>query len=66
MRDMGEHQRLRDIRMMFQYSAEDKFRTAIEEVTGRRVVSFMSAVDVERDLAAEIFVLEPHAGAAPD
>jgi uncharacterized protein YbcI len=59
MRDMGELQHLRDIRMMFQYAAEDKFRAAVEEATGRRVASFMSAVDVERDLASEIFILEP-------
>ncbi len=65
MRDMGEQQRLRDIRTMFQHAAEDKFRAAVEEVTGRRVLSFMSAVDVERDLASEIFIFEPQAcGAA--
>jgi uncharacterized protein YbcI len=57
MRDMGEHQRLRDIRMMFQYAAEDKFRAAVEEATERHVTSFMSAVDVEHDLASEIFIL---------
>jgi uncharacterized protein YbcI len=62
MREMGEHQRLRDIRMMFQYASESRFRAAVEEVTERRVLSFMSAVDVERDLASEIFVLEPRAG----
>lgn len=59
MLDLGEHQRLRDIRMMFQYAAEDKFRAAVEEATGRKVTSFMSAVDVEQDLAAELFILEP-------
>lgn len=59
MRGMGEHQRLRDIRMMFQYATETRFRAAVEEITGRRVLSFMSAVDVERDLACEIFVFEP-------
>lgn len=59
MREMGEHQRLRDIRMMFQYATETRFRAAVEEITGRQVLSFMSAVDVERDLACEIFVFEP-------
>jgi uncharacterized protein YbcI len=61
MRTMGEHRRLRDIRMLFQYAAEAQFRAAVEEVTERRVVSFMSAVDVDTDLASEIFVLEPRA-----
>jgi hypothetical protein len=59
MRYMGEQQRLRDIRTMFQHAAEDKFRAAVEHATARSVISFMSAVDVERDLAAEIFILEP-------
>jgi uncharacterized protein YbcI len=62
MRDMGERQRLRDIRLMFQYAAEGKFRVAVEHVTDRRVVSFMSAIDVDQDLACEMFILEPRAG----
>jgi uncharacterized protein YbcI len=62
MREMGEHQRLRDIRMMFQYAAEEKFRAAVEQVTERRVMSFMSSVDVVRDLACEVFILEPRSG----
>jgi uncharacterized protein YbcI len=32
---------------------------AVEEVTGRRVRSFMSANDLERNLQAEVFVLWP-------
>jgi uncharacterized protein YbcI len=66
MRDMGEHQRLRDIRMMFQYAAEEKFRAAVEQIAERRVASFMSAVDVQHDLASEIFILEPRPGQAGD
>jgi uncharacterized protein YbcI len=57
MRDMGEAQRLRDIRMLFQYATEDRFRGAVEEITGREVLSFISGVDVERDVACELFVL---------
>src|SRR3954453_16761246 len=37
MRDIGEQQRLRDIRLMFQHATEPQFRAAVEEVTGRRV-----------------------------
>jgi len=32
---------------------------AVEEITGRKVIAFMSANHVEPDLAAEIFILEP-------
>jgi uncharacterized protein YbcI len=56
---MGEEQRLRDIRDMFQHATEDKFRAAAEQVTGRTVTAFMSGIDVDADLACEVFVLAP-------
>ena len=59
MRDMGEEARLRDIRMMFQYATEPKFRELVESITGRRVIGFMSGMDVANDLACEVFTLEP-------
>jgi uncharacterized protein YbcI len=59
MRDMGEHQRLRDIRMMFQHATEPQFRAAVEQITGRGVVAFMSGVDIANDVSCEVFVLEP-------
>ena len=37
---MDEHQRLRDMRMLFQYAAEDEFRSAVEAITGRKVTAF--------------------------
>jgi uncharacterized protein YbcI len=56
---MGEHQRLRDVRMFFQYATEDRFRETVEQITGRKVVGFISGNDVVRDIAAELFYLEP-------
>jgi uncharacterized protein YbcI len=56
---LDEHQRLRDMRMLFQYSAEDDFRDAVEQITGRVVVSFISGIDTKSDIASEIFMLEP-------
>ena len=38
---------------------------AVEEITGRRVLQFMSQVSFEPDMAAEIFVLEPLSAAEP-
>jgi uncharacterized protein YbcI len=58
---MGEHQRLRDTRMFFQYAAEDEFINSIEEVVGRKVVSFISGVDAKHDVSAEIFYFAPRA-----
>jgi uncharacterized protein YbcI len=59
MRDMGEHQRLRDIRTMFQHATEPRFRAVVEEITGRRVHAFMSGIDVVNDVSCEVFLLEP-------
>jgi uncharacterized protein YbcI len=63
---MGEHQRLRDTRMFFQYASVHEFCEPIERLTGRRVRAFMSAIDTEVDgMAAEIFVLHPAGSDAP-
>ena len=56
---MDEHQRLRDMRMLFQYSAEEEFRMAIEVITGREVIAFISGIDTRTDIASELFLLEP-------
>jgi uncharacterized protein YbcI len=56
---MNENQRLRDMRMLFQYAAEDEFRSAIEEITGRTVIAFVSGIDTRADVASEVFVLAP-------
>ena len=62
---MGEQQRLRDARVFFQHAAETQFRESVEEIVGRKVVGFVSGVDVSEDIAAEIFVLEPDPGRRP-
>lgn len=56
---MGEHQRLRDTRMFFQYATEGDFRSSVEKITGRRVVGFISGIDVREDVSAELFYLQP-------
>jgi uncharacterized protein YbcI len=56
---IGEEQRLRDMRMLFQHTAESAFRGAVEEITGRRVIAFTSGFDPDADVASEVFVLAP-------
>jgi uncharacterized protein YbcI len=57
---MGEHQRLRDLRLFFQYATVREFCEPVERLTGRKVRSFLSAIDTEADgLATEVFVLHP-------
>jgi uncharacterized protein YbcI len=57
---MGEHQRLRDMRAFFQYSAVTEFCEPIERITGRKVRAFISGIDTMVDgLSVETFVLYP-------
>ncbi len=57
---LGEHQRLRDMRTFFQYAYVRQFCEPVERITGRRVRSFLSAIDTEVDgLATEVFILHP-------
>jgi uncharacterized protein YbcI len=51
----GEH--VRDTRVMHQYALEDEFKRRVEELTGRRVATFISTVNIDPDLAVEIFIL---------
>jgi uncharacterized protein YbcI len=56
---LGEHQNLRATRSLFQYAGEDAFRTAVEAITGRRVIAFNSGIDTKADIASELFILDP-------
>jgi uncharacterized protein YbcI len=56
---MGEHHRLRDTRMFFQYATEGQFREVIERLTGRDVRAFVSGIDAVQDVSCEIFYLVP-------
>ena len=57
--EMGEHQRLRDVRMFFQYAREEDFRDVIERATGRQVRAFISGIDTKQDVSVELFYLHP-------
>jgi uncharacterized protein YbcI len=57
---MGEHQRLRDTRMFFQYASVREFCEPVEQITGRKVRAFHSSIDTEAGgQAVEVFVLHP-------
>jgi uncharacterized protein YbcI len=63
---MGQHQRLRDMRLFFQYATLDQFCEPVERVTGRKVRSFHSSIDTKVDgLAIETFVLYPEGQDGP-
>ena len=56
---MGEHQRLREARLFFQYALEEQLRGIVEQALGRRTMAFISGIDAQRDVAVEVFTLEP-------
>jgi uncharacterized protein YbcI len=56
--ERGDHHRLRDLRLYFQYASADDFVGAVEEITSRKVRAYMSAIDTRVDVAAEFFYLE--------
>jgi uncharacterized protein YbcI len=56
--DDGKYETVRDTRRAFQMTLRGAFSEAVEAITGRRVVAFMSEVHESPDIAAEIFVLE--------
>jgi uncharacterized protein YbcI len=57
--ELGEHQRLRDVRLFFHHATEAQFREVIERLLGREVRAFVSGMDVETDVSDEIFRLVP-------
>jgi uncharacterized protein YbcI len=57
--DGGKHEDVKRTRQAFQLTMRGRFRDAVEEITGRKVIQFMSQVSFDPDIAAEIFVLEP-------
>lgn len=58
--ELGEHQRLRELRVLLQYSAVEAFCEPVERLTGRKVRAFHSSLDTLADgMAIETFVLHP-------
>lgn len=64
--EAGEELRVLDQRSTFQRLMRDDAVEAIERITARKVIAFMSNNHIEPDLAVETFVLEPQADSAAD
>lgn len=56
---LGEGQRVREMRIAFQAATADHFIKAVEQATGRKVRAFMSALDAEEEVAMEFFMFHP-------
>jgi uncharacterized protein YbcI len=56
--EMGQVDRVRDIRTYFQYATEGEFCEVVERLLGRKVRGFTSGVDIAHDISSETFYLE--------
>src|SRR4051795_7198262 len=61
--DAGEGAAVLDLRRRWQAVMQKDVSREIEELTGRKVIGFMSDNHIDPDLAVEVFVLEPLAPA---
>jgi uncharacterized protein YbcI len=59
---LGEQDRLRESRLIAQRTLEDRLRDTVESTLGRRAIAVMSAIDIGRDVCAEVLTFEPRAG----
>lgn len=57
--EAGKVELVRDVRNAFQTTMEPRFRAAVEQITGRRVITFMSQVHPCDEYGVEVFVLAP-------
>ena len=57
--DAGEGEAVLDLRRRWQRVMEADLSREIEELTGRKVIGFMSDNHIEPDIAVEVFVLKP-------
>jgi uncharacterized protein YbcI len=56
--EMGEQQRVRESRMAFQVATATEFVAAVEQIVGRKVRAFSSALDADKNVVFENFVFE--------
>jgi uncharacterized protein YbcI len=56
--EMGQIDRIRDMRTYFQHATEGEFCASVEALVGRKVRGFTSGIDVGRDISSEVFYLE--------
>ncbi|HZE06177.1 MAG TPA: Na-translocating system protein MpsC family protein [Solirubrobacteraceae bacterium] len=56
--ETGQIDAVNHIRHLFQETMEADFREAVERLTGRKVLAFISGNHIDPDVAAELFILD--------
>jgi len=62
--EAGESKAVLDLRRLWQTVMRESCSRKIEQLTGRKVIGFMSDNHIDPDIAVEVFILEP-VGADP-
>jgi uncharacterized protein YbcI len=62
MADAGEPETVLEVRKLWQKIMREEMSHKVEELTGRKVVGFMSDNHIDPDLAVEVFILERRQG----
>ena len=57
----GREDLVREVRISFQEATAERFKKAVEEVTGTEVLAYTSQVTFNPHVGIEVFVLEPPA-----
>ena len=60
----GEQDRLCESRLIAQRALEGRLRDTVESTLGRRAIAVMSAIDIGRDVCAEVLTFEPRVGSS--
>jgi uncharacterized protein YbcI len=56
---VGEHERLREHRLLIHDTIADEMRGVVERVLGRPTLALIGGIDTRHDVAVETFVLGP-------
>src|SRR5215213_9217223 len=55
--ERGERDAIQNIRRRFQQHMADSFTSVVEQATGRKVRTFLSETDIDKDVSVEMFLL---------
>jgi uncharacterized protein YbcI len=61
----GKQDLVLETRRAYQLTMREDYTAGIEEITGRRVIAFLSANHIDPDVAIESFMLAPQADGRP-
>jgi uncharacterized protein YbcI len=61
----GRRDLVREVRLTFQTEMADSFTSAVQRITGRKVINYQSQITFDPEYCFEVFVLEPPGGGDP-